>query len=288
MVLSPGDNLPVTSVFLLLEIFFDSQQKTSYINEDAAAGSLVTKVKAKPNRRIGQSIVYSIVAENLKSSTANPTFTMDRLTGEIRVRAQLDREKTSEYLLEIEAKYVNVTNGQDSIRARSFVVVRVLDVNDNAPQFGNPAYTITVPCNVKPGSMLFRLQTYDPDDGDNALVTYKVEPTNPYFTVQKNSGKVKVLRGLRGFCNASGGSVLKDFDYKVVATDGGVPPLRTRVQLRIIIINAIDLSSQTLFVVYTQGSQLKVVNSKKTARGKTGNPARKAGNTRGKQTSTGK
>lgn len=296
----------MTFVLPLLEIFFDSQQEISYVNEDAAPGSLVTKVKAKPNRRVGQSIVYSIVAENLKRSTANPAFTMDQLTGEIRVRARLDREKTTEYLLEIEAKYVNVSNGQDSIRARSFVVVRVLDVNDNAPQFSNPAYTITVPCNVNPGSILFRLQTYDPDDGDNALVTYKIEPANPYFTVQKNSGKVKVLRGLRGFCNASGGAVLKAFEYKVVATDGGVPPLRTRVQLRIIIINAIDLSSQTLFVVYTQGSQFMVVSSKGTSRSKganparktgnparkTGNPARKAshkaGNSRGKQTSNGK
>lgn len=245
-----------------VEIFFDSHQRISYVNEDAALGTVITRVRAKPNKRIRLRIAYSIVAENLKSITDHPTFKIDRMNGDIKVNAPLDREKTSEYLLEIEAKYLNATNGKETTKARSFIIVRVSDINDNAPRFSHPSYTITVPCNVKPGSVLYRMDTYDPDDAENAQVTYRLEPTNPFFTVQKHSGKVKVLRGLRKFCNESSQNALRRFEYKVVATDRGSPSLRSRVTVRFIIA-AIDLSSQTMFVWYSESSDLKFVQKKK-------------------------
>lgn len=186
---------------------------------------------------------------------------MDAVSGEIKLNTALDREKTSEYLLEIEAKDLNSRKTKGGMKARSFVVVRVLDVNDNAPRFSHPSYTITVPCNVKPGSVLYRMDTYDPDQDKNAQVTYKLEPANRYFTVQKYSGKVKVLRGLRAFCNDSS-QILKRFEYKVVATDRGSPALRTRVRVRFIIA-AVDLTSQTMFVWYTESHNFKFVQNKK-------------------------
>ena len=201
-------------------------------------------------------MLFSIVAENLKPE--HPTFKMNITSGELTVNSSLDRETVSEYLLEIEAKHLNPRNSKKSKRARSFVVVRILDVNDNAPRFSHPAYTITVPCNVRPGSILYRLDTSDQDEGKNAQVTFKLEPKNPYFTVQRHSGKVKVLQGLGEFCNESSSSPLKRFEYKVVATDRGSPALRTRVHVRFIIA-AVDLTSRTMLVWYTQSHDVKLV-----------------------------
>lgn len=226
-----------------------------------AIGTLVTKVKATLAKRHGQKMLFFIVAENLKSE--HSTFKMNSTSGELTVNASLDRETVSEYLLEIEARHLN--EKKKWTKARSFVVVRILDINDHAPRFSHPAYTISVPCNVKPGSVLYRIDTYDQDEGKNAQVMYKLEPANPYFTVQKHSGKVKVLKGLHEFCNESSSSPLRRFEYKIVATDRGRPALRTRVHVRFIIA-AVDLASQTMFVWYTENHDVKLVkkSSRKT------------------------
>ena len=247
--------------FLCLEIFYDSYQQIYYVKEDAPIGTLVTKVKATLARRHGHNMFFSIVAENLK--TEHPTFKMNYTNGEITVNTSLDRETVSEYLLEIEAKHLN--DKKKWTKARSFVVIRILDINDNAPLFSHPAYTITVPCNVKPGSILYRIDTFDQDEGKNAQVTYKLEPENPYFTVQKHSGKVKVLKGLHEFCNESSSSSLKRFEYKIIATDRGSPALKSLVRVRFIIA-AVDLTSQTMFVWYTENHDVKFVrkSSRKT------------------------
>ena len=249
--------------FPSLEIFYDSYQQIYYVKEDAAIGTLVTTVKATLAKRHNSKMFFSIVAENLK--TEHSTFKMNETSGEITVNKTLDRETVSEYLLEIEAKHLN--GKKKWTKARSFVVVRILDINDHAPRFSHPAYTITVPCNVKPGSILYRIDTYDKDEGKNAQVIYKLEPVNPYFTVQKHSGKVKVLRGLHKFCNESSSSTLRRFEYKIVASDRGRPALRTRVRVRFIIA-AVDLSSQTMFVWYTENHDVKLVQ--KTSRRKQG------------------
>ena len=247
--------------FLSLEIFYDSYQQIYYVKEDAPIGTLVTKVTATMTKRHGQDMLFSIVAENLKSE--HTTFQMNATSGELTVNTSLDRETVSEYLLEIEAKHLN--KKKKWTKARSFVVVRILDVNDHAPRFSHPAYTITVPCNVKPGSILYRMDTNDQDEGKNAQVTYKIEPVNAYFTVQKHSGKVKVLKGLDEFCNESSSYPLKRFEYKIVATDRGSPALTTRVHVRFIIA-AVDLTSQTMFVWYTENQDVKLVqkSSRKT------------------------
>jgi hypothetical protein len=247
--------------FPCLEIFYDSYQQIYFVKEDAAIGTLVTTVRATMAKTHGKNMFFSIVAENLKSE--HTTFQMNATSGELTVNASLDRETVSEYLLEIEAKHLN--EKKKWTKARSFVVVRILDINDHAPRFSHPAYTITVPCNVKPGSILYRMDTYDEDEGKNAQVTYKLEPANPYFTVQKHSGKVKVLTGLHEFCNESSNSPLKRFEYKIVATDRGSPALKTRVHVRFIIA-AVDLTSQTMFVWYTETQDVKLIqkSSRKT------------------------
>lgn len=240
--------------FSILEIFYDNYQQIYYIKENANIGTLVTKIKTKLKKRRSRKILFSIKTENLNMKST--TFKMNRTTGELRVNDTLDREKTAEYLLEIEVKHLN--ERRKWTKAKSYIVVRLLDVNDNVPRFGYPAYTITVPCNVKPGSIIYRMDTYDADEGKNARVIYKLEPKNLYFTVQKHSGKVKVLKGLKAFCNGSLSLPMKIFNYKIVAKDRGAPTLSSSVNVRFIIAG-VDLTSQSMFVWYTENHDVKLI-----------------------------
>ncbi len=56
-------------------------------------------------------------------------FSLDHSTGKVMVSQSLDHEATDEWRFVVEARTSN------DIKSLSMVVVRVIDVNDNPPQF---------------------------------------------------------------------------------------------------------------------------------------------------------
>ena len=82
-------------------------------------------------------------------------FKIDTLTGELFVDAQLDRETTTDYLLNITV--------QDQGSPRSKAVSKLLhiiieDVNDNAPQFIKSSFSFFFPENTPKGKPDFFLK----------------------------------------------------------------------------------------------------------------------------------
>lgn len=71
----------------------------------------------------------------------------------------MDREMTATYKLIAQA-----TDG-GGLFCRSDIVLKVLDVNDNAPSFSSPHYLASVYENAAPKALLTRLQASDPDEG---------------------------------------------------------------------------------------------------------------------------
>lgn len=54
------------------------------------------------------------------------------------------------------------------------VIIDVLDVNDNAPQFLSKVYTIVVPENVDTFSSVVNLTAFDPDEGEGGTIKYEI------------------------------------------------------------------------------------------------------------------
>lgn len=54
------------------------------------------------------------------------------------------------------------------------VIIDILDINDNAPEFLSKIYTIVVPENVKIFSSVVNLTAYDPDEGIGGEVKYEI------------------------------------------------------------------------------------------------------------------
>lgn len=69
-------------------------------------------------------------------------FTIDKLSGEIHVHKSLDREKKAFYVLHAEA--VDHRNGHP-VEPESEFIIKVQDINDNAPHFINEPYTSSIP-----------------------------------------------------------------------------------------------------------------------------------------------
>uniref|UniRef100_I3MTF3 Protocadherin alpha subfamily C, 2 n=1 Tax=Ictidomys tridecemlineatus TaxID=43179 RepID=I3MTF3_ICTTR len=148
----------------------------------------------------------------------------------------LDRETTSDYKLVVTAR----DGGSPSLWATSSVSVEVADVNDNAPVFPQPEYTVFVKENNPPGCHIFTVSARDADAQENALVSYSLverrvgeRALSSYVSVHAESGKVYALQPLDH-------EELELLQFQVSARDAGVPPLGSNVTLQVFVLDEND------------------------------------------------
>lgn len=128
-------------------------------------------------------------------------FRVDRTSGVVLVTRSLDREDTPIYSLLIMAEDSAGNNGMTTVR------ITLTDVNDEAPEFQQVAYTAFVNENsvvgtpVLPvvGNATITVQAIDADQPNtpNARVLYRLEGANALrFNIDPASGIVTVARGI--------------------------------------------------------------------------------------------
>ncbi|XP_060752563.1 protocadherin alpha-2-like [Tachysurus vachellii] len=152
------------------------------------------------------------------------------------VNEALDREQVSQYNVTVVAN----DEGTPSLSSSNVITVHVSDVNDNAPLFTAPVINISVRENSPVGGLMTSLTARDLDVGENAIVSYSLSDTE--------SSRVSNLMNI----NSHTGELysLKSFDYeetkrlqfKVQATDSGVPPLSSNVTVNVFILDENDNS----------------------------------------------
>ncbi|XP_043321208.1 protocadherin alpha-10 isoform X8 [Cervus canadensis] len=150
--------------------------------------------------------------------------------------SSLDREKVSEYALALIAK----DGGSPALSTTASVSVEVADVNDNAPAFPQPEYTVFVKENNPPGCHIFTVSARDADAQENALVSYSLverrvgeRALSSYVSVHAESGKVYALQPLDH-------EELELLQFQVSARDAGVPPLGSNVTLQVFVLDEND------------------------------------------------
>ncbi|KAK2116813.1 Protocadherin alpha-12 [Saguinus oedipus] len=148
----------------------------------------------------------------------------------------LDRETVSAYELVVTAR----DGGFPSLWATASVSVEVADVNDNAPAFAQPEYTVFVKENNPPGCHIFTVSAQDADAQENALVSYSLverrvgdRALSSYVSVHAESGKVYALQPLDH-------EKLELLQFQVSARDAGVPPLGSNVTLQVFVLDEND------------------------------------------------
>ncbi|KAI6177756.1 hypothetical protein M3Y97_00942500 [Aphelenchoides bicaudatus] len=202
------------------------------IAENVTTPLVILKVEAK-DADAGQNgeVHYSIVTST--SSLAN-LFSMDYDSGELTLRQPLDL-KHSPYLLVIRAK----DSGQPALSSTAHCYVHVMDINDHAPSFlhASPLHTISVEENVRVGFELGRLYAVDEDGGRNGEVRYKLEAENKTapqtFEIDEMTGVIRTVSELDR-------EQLDIYNFKVIASDLGTPPLSTELQLIIKVLDEND------------------------------------------------
>ncbi|KAM5298216.1 protocadherin alpha-1-like [Ctenodactylus gundi] len=161
----------------------------------------------------------------------------------------LDRENVSHYKLVVTAR----DGGSPSLLATDSVSVEVADVNDNAPVFAQPEYTVFVKENNPPGSHIFTVSARDADAQENARVSYSLverrvgeRALSSYVSVHAESGRVYALQPLDH-------EELELLQFQVSARDAGVPALGSNVTLQVFVLDEND-NAPVLLAPWSQGS----------------------------------
>ncbi|KAF7668222.1 hypothetical protein LDENG_00023100 [Lucifuga dentata] len=160
------------------------------VHEDTAAGSFVGVVSARDPDADNKAVKYSID----RHTDLERLFNVDSVNGTITTLKALDREMSKWHNISVVATEIN--NPRQTTRVPVFI--KVLDVNDNAPEFAM-SYDTFVCENVKAGQLI---QTISAVDTDEPLVGHKfvfsISPTNPNFTIvdrEDNTANILTQRG---------------------------------------------------------------------------------------------
>ncbi|XP_072812547.1 protocadherin alpha-10 isoform X5 [Vicugna pacos] len=202
------------------------------IPEDASLGTVIALISVTDRDAGGNGQVTCSLAPEVPFKLVSTFKNYYSLV----LDSALDRESVANYELVVTAK----DGGSPSLSATASVSVDVADVNDNAPTFAQPEYTVFVKENNPPGCHIFTVSARDADAQGNALVSYSLverrvgeRALSSYVSVHAESGKVYALQPLDH-------EELELLQFQVSARDAGVPPLGSNVTLQVFVLDEND------------------------------------------------
>ncbi|MGH0130280.1 UNVERIFIED_CONTAM: hypothetical protein FKN15_057040 [Acipenser sinensis] len=168
---------------------FDQSSYFLTVPEDAAVETSIFQVKAtdidlEDNGRVQYSFL-----------TSTDRFSINELTGVVRVTRPLDRETCPTYKLKIEAR--DQASADPQLFSTADLLVAVQDVNDNPPSFVPKIYKIQVPEDLPIGTLVLWVEGIDPDLGPAGEIIYNlVNNENRAFQLETSTGALSVEKEL--------------------------------------------------------------------------------------------
>ncbi|XP_019963415.2 protocadherin alpha-8-like [Paralichthys olivaceus] len=208
VVLDSNDNHPI----------FSQEEYSVTIPENVKAETSVITVTATDLDEGANGDIEYFFGSELDSKIYD-TFILNKDTGEIRVKGEIDFEKNEVFKLNVHA----TDKGQPPMSTDCRVIIKVLDENDNKPEIEVTSLSKMVSEDSKPGTVVSLISISDRDAGLNGKVicslsdnvSFELKPSfqdNMYSLVLKNRlDREKVSH----------------YDIELTATDCGQPPLST-------------------------------------------------------------
>lgn len=171
-------------------------------------------------------------------------FSIDTFTGEVTLSGQLDRERETQYLLEL----VAADRGNPGLTSTTLLVVGVQDINDNSPVWTQLEYSIALLENTSVGASVVVVEAEDIDqvdsiivDGEevyfqeNGLVHYSITEGDPrgQFFIDTLSGVVEISAPLNR-------EMTNNYTLTLSATDGGDRQANATLYITVLDINDVS------------------------------------------------
>ncbi len=163
-ILDINDNRPV----------FSRETFSVTLHENSVIGTMVVRVNATDiDEGANSEIEYNFATLNNK---VHEVFELDQVTGEIRVKGEVDFEDTEVYKLDIQAS----DKGHLPMSANCRVVIKIIDVNDNRPEIEITSVSKNIPEDAKPGTVISLISVTDKDAGINGKVICQLNKNIPF------------------------------------------------------------------------------------------------------------
>ncbi|KAM6455401.1 protocadherin alpha-8-like isoform 6-T6 [Liasis olivaceus] len=219
-VLDMNDNIPEVSVNSL----------SVPLPEDSTPGTVVAIISASDKDSGTNGQVSSFLRPTGLPFKLESTF---KNYYSLIVGASLDREQVAEYRIVVTVQDQGIPPLSSSIS----LLLPISDINDNAPAFTQPSYTVFVKENNPPGAHIFTISASDLDVAENALITYWIDEKlwrlSSYISVHSESGKLYALQPLDY-------EELKLLEFQVRAKDAGLPSLCGNATVQVFVIDEND------------------------------------------------
>ena len=191
-VLLINDNAPV---------YTDSDPVILEVFENSGIGALLHTVDTSDADK------YSTIKYTLLDS--NNPFAINDTSGTISLQASLDREEIPQYNISVVANDTIYTSVLE-------LVINIIDINDEQPQFVEDNYMIDVLENTTVGSVVLTIVATDNDIGSNSVVEYHLTPLNSVFSINETTGELILSSHLDYESDIT-------YNLTVVAVDLGFP-----------------------------------------------------------------
>uniref|UniRef100_A0A8B9B8B2 Cadherin domain-containing protein n=1 Tax=Anser brachyrhynchus TaxID=132585 RepID=A0A8B9B8B2_9AVES len=239
VVLDVNDNAPI----------FTQDMYLGQVLENAPMGSVILRIIATdPDMGHNGDISYGFTQA---ISVSHLPFTIDAISGEIRVTKPLDFEVTQKYEIRVRA-----TDG-GGLSALCKVLVEVVDVNDNAPELMISSFSSPLPENAETGTVVALFAVRDQDSGVNGEITCALEDQLSFSLrpAYKNYYELVTVSTLDREQTAQ-------YLLVITAADSGSPPLTTTQTFTVDISDVNDnapVFNQTSYTMYVRENNIPAV-----------------------------
>ncbi|CAL7945195.1 unnamed protein product [Xylocopa violacea] len=210
-------------------------------NESIKIGTTLVKIRARDRDLDYNGKLVFVISSGDRDSV----FGIDPDTGDLNIIGHLDRERESEYFLNISVYDL----GKPQKSASRMLPVTILDVNDNAPKFEKSLASFRISETALNGTNVWRANATDADLGENARVTYSLVTETNDFRVDPVTGVLSVFGRLDR-------ERQEIYELRIRAQDNGgkgtdMPPLYSDALVRVTVDDVNDNAPSFALASYT-------------------------------------
>ncbi|KAM7000080.1 protocadherin alpha-13-like isoform 14-T14 [Tautogolabrus adspersus] len=231
-VLDINDNAPV----------FSQDVYSVMLDENAPVGTTVARVNATDlDDGLNGEVVYSF--SNSVSHRLLKTFDINPSTGEITVKGLINYEEKDRYEIEIQAS----DKGLAPLVTQKSVIIKIVDVNDNAPEIEVTSFSSSIPEDSRPGTTVALISVNDLDSGLNGKVICSISDDVPFTLSPSLKDKMYSLVTKSPLDREK----QSQYDLTITAKDAGQPPLSSEKTISVVVSDVNDNSPEFSLSPYT-------------------------------------
>ncbi|XP_076594800.1 protocadherin alpha-8-like isoform X23 [Chaetodon auriga] len=231
-VLDINDNAPV----------FSQDVYSVTLSENAPVGTTVVQVNAIDlDDGTNGEVVYSF--SSIVNHRLLKLFDIDPSTGEISVKGLIDFEEKDRYEIEIQAS----DKGFAPLATQKSVIIKIVDLNDNAPEIEVTSFSSSIPEDSRPGTTVALISVNDLDSGLNGKVICSISEDVPFAlspSLQDKMFSLVTKLPLDREKNVK-------YDLTITAKDAGQPPMSSEKTISVVVSDVNDNSPEFSLSPYT-------------------------------------